>query len=75
MRIFFIINEAHPLYKIGGLGDVGGSLPKALSKLDIDISIILPKHPEIKLGSYETIDSFEVEYRNELLNIMRLIFQ
>lgn len=64
MRILFIINEAHPLYKIGGLGDVGGSLPKELKDLGEDISIVLPKHPEIKLESHQEVASFEIIYKD-----------
>jgi len=64
MRIFYIINEAHPLYKIGGLGDVGGSLPKALQNLGIETSIVIPKHPEIKLSEpHEEVASFEISYK------------
>jgi starch synthase len=70
MRIFFVINEAHPLYKIGGLGDVGGSLPKALKNLGEDISLVIPKHPEIKLSeSPEEVASFKINYKNNLHNI------
>jgi len=30
-KILFVTSEAHPLIKTGGLADVSGSLPKALS--------------------------------------------
>ena len=33
LRVLFIASEADPLVKIGGLGDVAGSLPKALCNL------------------------------------------
>ena len=65
MRILYIINEAYPLYKIGGLGDVGGSLPKALKDLGEDISLVLPNHPEIKLSeTKEETASFEITYKD-----------
>ena len=33
LRVLFITAEADPYVKIGGLGDYGGSLPKAVSDL------------------------------------------
>lgn len=40
--------EGAPFYKKGGLGDVMESLPKALSKIGIDIRIALPYYNVIK---------------------------
>lgn len=40
--------EGAPFYKKGGLGDVIESLPKALSKIGIDIRIVLPYYNVIK---------------------------
>lgn len=47
-KILFVASEAHPLIKTGGLADVAGSLPKALSELGQDIRIILPNYSAIK---------------------------
>lgn len=44
MRILFAIVEMSPLAKAGGLADVGGSLPKALTRLGSDVRVILPFH-------------------------------
>lgn len=63
MKIFFCIDEAAPLFKIGGLGDVGGSLPKALYSFGIDISLIIPKHPSIMLDqSFAVVRELTVSY-------------
>lgn len=40
--------EGAPFYKKGGLGDVMESLPKALSKIGVDMRIILPYYNVIK---------------------------
>ncbi|MBP5662127.1 MAG: glycogen synthase GlgA [Clostridia bacterium] len=45
-RILFITSEANPLIKTGGLADVTGALPKALT--GDDVRVILPKYGCIK---------------------------
>jgi starch synthase len=47
-KILFVTSEAHPLIKTGGLADVSGSLPKALSELSQDVRLILPNYQAIK---------------------------
>ena len=43
MNVLFATFEAIPFVKTGGLGDVGGTLPKALQAAGADIRVILPK--------------------------------
>jgi len=47
-KILFVTSEAHPLIKTGGLADVSGSLPKALTELGQDVRIIMPNYQSIK---------------------------
>ena len=47
MKILFATFEAEPFAKTGGLGDVCGSLPKALNKAGCDARVILPKFSTI----------------------------
>ena len=42
MNILFAAVEADPFVKTGGLGDVAGSLPKAVASASYDIRVILP---------------------------------
>lgn len=50
LKILFITAEAEPFAKTGGLGDVGGSLPKALHRLGHDVRIAMPAHQNIEAG-------------------------
>lgn len=44
--------ELAPLVKVGGLGDVMGSLPIALSKLDAEVKVFLPFYGSINTRQY-----------------------
>ena len=57
LNILFLAAEADPFVKIGGLGDVAGSLPPALRSIsmlqevndreveyDLDVRLVLPYH-------------------------------
>jgi starch synthase len=65
LRVLFATSEAHPLIKTGGLADVSGALPKALSQLKQfkgDIKILIPAYSAVlaKLKSPQTFANIEV---------------
>lgn len=45
-RVLFVSAEVFPLAKTGGLADVSGALPAALSHLGVDVRIMLPGYPQ-----------------------------
>ncbi|RTE11070.1 glycogen synthase GlgA [Paenibacillus whitsoniae] len=47
MNILFAASEAVPFIKTGGLADVIGSLPKELTRQEVNVSVILPKYGDI----------------------------
>lgn len=67
-KILFVTSEVHPLIKTGGLADVAGSLPIALSELDQDIRIIVPKYYGIKLTE-EPLYRSTIRINNRDVNI------
>ncbi|MES9962242.1 MAG: glycogen synthase GlgA [Candidatus Sedimenticola sp. 20ELBAFRAG] len=46
LKILFASSEAQPLIKTGGLADVAGSLPTALTHFGHDVHLVLPAYPE-----------------------------
>lgn len=47
MKVLFVTSEAFPLIKTGGLADVSGSLPSALTHFDVDIRILIPGYSSV----------------------------
>jgi len=61
LKVLFLAAEAEPFVKIGGLGDIAGSLPQALRALtfedhpkfsDIDVCLVIPFHGAIQRQAY-----------------------
>ncbi len=78
INVLFMAAEAAPLVKVGGLGDVAGSLPPALRALRrpawkgprLDVRLVLPFHGEIRklVQDAEPIATFTVNHPLQALD-------
>lgn len=74
IRVLFMAAEAEPFIKVGGLGDVAGSLPQAVRSIapselngrQMDIRLILPFHPVISRDRFrmDLISTFKTTTRS-----------
>jgi len=55
LKILFLSAEVAPFAKTGGLGDIGGSLPKALKAMGHDVRVVMPAYQNIEAG-YPGVD-------------------
>lgn len=64
MKVLFAVWELDPFIKVGGLGDIAASLPKALSNLGVDIRITIPFYQSLKLSRSRKkfIKHFKLQY-------------
>lgn len=58
MNVLFVAAEAVPFAKTGGLGDVVGSLPRALKQLGIDARVMMPHYGTIDNAAYGLTRNF-----------------
>jgi starch synthase len=72
LRVLFVAAEADPIIKVGGLGDVTGSLPRALRALapaeamgyQLDVRLAIPFHSAIstRISELEPVATFDVPH-------------
>jgi starch synthase len=65
INVLFLAAEAEPFVKVGGLGDVAGSLPRALRALSnddikLDVRLVLPYHPAVKADNLKPVGMFSL---------------
>ena len=61
MIVLMMASECPPLIKTGGLADVIGALPGALSRLGLNVRVMLPYYPDVasRLGAMRKVASFD----------------
>ena len=65
INVLFLAAEAEPFVKVGGLGDVAGTLPRALralsnNDLKLDVRLVLPLHTVIKAESLKPVSIYSI---------------
>lgn len=65
INILFLAAEAEPFVKVGGLGDVAGTLPRALRALSndeikLDVRLVLPQHSAIRSDSLRAVGIYSI---------------
>ena len=68
INILFVAAEAEPFVKVGGLGDVAGTLPRALRSLSaeatgefkLDVRLVLPMHSVIRTDSIRPVGIYSI---------------
>ena len=74
INVLFLAAEADPFVKVGGLGDVAGSLPKALRALSnddvkLDVRLVLPYHPVIKAENVNPLGIYTLSRNNSEVEV------
>jgi starch synthase len=65
INILFLAAEAEPYVKVGGLGDVAGTLPRALRALSntdvkLDVRLVLPYHTVIRPDTLRPVGIYSI---------------
>ncbi len=74
LKIFYVVTEAVPYVKTGGLADVAHALPHALKNLGHDIRLILPKYRAIPdrqfvLRDIIRLKDLDIPHGNEVIKV------
>jgi starch synthase len=54
LRVLMVTSEAVPFAKTGGLADVTGTLPRALTELGVEVKVLMPYYGAVKQGQIAT---------------------
>jgi starch synthase len=67
INVLFLAAEAEPFVKVGGLGDVAGTLPRALRALSndeikVDVRLVLPQHSVIRSDTFRPMGIYSIQH-------------
>jgi starch synthase len=78
MKVLFATSEIAPWVKTGGLGDVAGALPQSLRQSGVDVRVLVPYYPGLRLAfppdqapEVVELDSFGAEFADSALRIAK----
>ena len=74
MNVVYVASEVFPFLKTGGLADVMYSLPRKMSRIGHDVSVIMPKYsliPEIYTRRMEHV--ITIEYSGKDYNVFKIV--
>jgi starch synthase len=65
INVLFLAAEAEPFVKVGGLGDVAGTLPRALRALSnddikLDVRLVLPYHSVVRSDTLRAVGIYSI---------------
>src|SRR5512144_2108702 len=74
INILFLAAEAEPFVKVGGLGDVAGTLPRALRALSndetkLDARLVLPYHSAIRADTLRPVGIYSIPRRDSEIQV------
>jgi starch synthase len=53
LKVLFLVSEAAPFAKVGGLADIAVALPRALRELGVDVRLLIPRYGNIRSKDYD----------------------
>lgn len=80
INVLFASSEVFPFAKTGGLGDVAGSLPKAISRLGVDIRVVMPSYGSIPQQFKNAMEFLgfvyvDLSWRHQYCGVLRLVYE
>ena len=74
INVLFLAAEAEPFVKVGGLGDVAGTLPRALRALSndeikLDVRLVLPHHMVIRSDTFRPVGMYSIPRGREEVQV------
>ena len=74
INVLFLAAEAEPFVKVGGLGDVAGTLPRVLRTLSndeikVDVRMVLPHHSVIRSDTFRPVGIYSIPHGKAELQV------